>query len=41
MEKIVLYIVGSFFVLGILDYIIGGKLNLSKGIESGIQGVKN
>ncbi len=37
MEKIVLYIVGSFFILGILDYIIGGKLNLNKGIESGIQ----
>ena len=37
MEKIMLYIVGIFFIIGILDYIFGGKLNLSKGIESGIQ----
>ncbi|MFU7517620.1 ethanolamine utilization protein EutH [Clostridium sp. HCS.1] len=37
MEKIVVYIVGIFFVLGIFDYIIGGKLNLSRGIESGIK----
>lgn len=37
MEKIVIYIVGIFFALGILDYIIGGKFNLSKGIESGIK----
>ena len=37
MEKIVVYVVGIFFALGIIDYIIGGKLNLSKGIESGIK----
>jgi ethanolamine transporter len=37
MEKIMLYIVGIFFVVGILDYIFGGRLNLSRGIESGIQ----
>ena len=37
MEKIMLYIVGIFFIIGILDYIFGGKLNLSKGIESGMQ----
>ena len=37
MEKIMLYIVGVFFIIGILDYIFGGKLNLSKGIESGMQ----
>ena len=36
MEKIVIYIVGIFFILGILDYVFGGKLKLSKGIESGI-----
>ena len=37
MEKIVIYIVGIFFILGILDYVFGGKLKLSKGIESGIK----
>lgn len=37
MEKIMLYIVGVFFIIGILDYIIGGKFNLSKGIDRGIQ----
>ena len=37
MERIMLYIVGIFFVLGIIDYIVGGKFNLSKGIESGIK----
>lgn len=37
MEKVMLYIVGVFFIIGIVDYIFGGKLNLSKGIEVGIQ----
>ncbi len=37
MEKVVIYVVGIFFSLGIFDYIIGGKLNLSSGIESGIK----
>lgn len=37
MEKIVVYIIGIFFSLGILDYIIGGKFNLWSGIESGIK----
>lgn len=37
MEKIMLYIVGIFFVVGILDYIFSSKLNLWRGIEAGIQ----
>ncbi|WP_066895923.1 ethanolamine utilization protein EutH [Clostridium nigeriense] len=37
MEKIMLYIVGIFFIIGIIDYIFGGKLKLSKGVEGGIQ----
>lgn len=37
MEKIMLYIVGGFFLLGIVDYIIGGRFNLYKGIENGIK----
>ena len=37
MENIILYIVSIFFILGIIDYIIGGKLKLSDGIEEGIK----
>ncbi|MBE6054327.1 MAG: ethanolamine utilization protein EutH [Clostridium sartagoforme] len=37
MERIMLYIIGIFFAVGILDYIIGGKFKLSKGIELGIK----
>ncbi|MDU1312791.1 MAG: ethanolamine utilization protein EutH [Clostridium septicum] len=36
MEKIVLYIVASFFVIGCLDYILGNKLKLGVNFEAGI-----
>lgn len=36
MEKIMLYSIGIFLV-GVIDYIFGGKYGLSKGIESGIK----
>lgn len=37
MEKIMLYSIGIFFLVGVIDYIFGGKYGLSKGIESGIK----
>lgn len=37
MEKIMIYIIGIFFLVGIIDYIFGGKYGLSKGIENGIK----
>lgn len=36
MEKIVLYIVAVFFVIGIIDYIIGNKFKLGNVFELGI-----
>ncbi|VYU18959.1 ethanolamine utilization protein EutH [Clostridium tertium] len=37
MEKIMLYIIGLFFVVGVIDYILGNKLKLGYGIENGIK----
>lgn len=39
MEKIVLYIVGAFFVIGIFDYILGNKLKLGTYFENGIKNI--
>ncbi|MGL5378696.1 ethanolamine utilization protein EutH [Clostridium sp.] len=39
MEKIVLYIVGAFFVIGIFDYILGNKLKLGTYFEDGIKNI--
>ncbi len=37
MEKIMLYIVGVFFAIGVVDYIFGNRFNLFKGIEDGVK----
>ena len=37
MEKIMLYIIALFFIIGIIDYIFGNKLKLGNGIENGIK----
>ncbi|WP_291653884.1 ethanolamine utilization protein EutH [Clostridium sp.] len=37
MEKVMLYIIGIFFLVGTIDYIFEGKYGLSKGIENGIK----
>lgn len=37
MEKIMLYIVGLFFIVGIIDYILGNRFKLGYGIENGIK----
>lgn len=36
MENIVLYLVGTFFVIGIIDYMLGNKFRLGSIFESGI-----
>lgn len=37
MEKIMLYIISAFFIIGIFDYILGGKFGLGKELENGIK----
>ena len=37
MDKIVLYLIGSFFVIGGIDYILGSPLKLGVKFEEGIK----
>ena len=37
MEKLMLYIISIFFIIGILDYILGNKLKLGSRLIDGIQ----
>ena len=37
MDKLILYLIGSFFVIGAIDYITGNHLKLGGKFEEGIK----
>lgn len=37
MDKIILYVIGIFFIVGAIDYLLGNKLNLGIKFEEGIK----